>query len=39
MHVCVSSMCMHVGLRNQKDIGYLGTRVTDDCEPPSGCWE
>lgn len=45
-YVSVLSTCMcmhHVHIycmwRPQKDIRSPGTRVTDHCEPPAGCWD
>ena len=39
MYVCVPCVYMIPPRRPEKDIKYPGTGVTDNCEPPCGCWE
>ena len=34
MYVYVPCLCLV-----SKSTGSSGTRVTDSCEPPCGCWE
>ena len=32
-------MCAWCPWKPEKGIGFPGTEVTDDCDPPCGCWE
>lgn len=35
----VHLLCAWCQQRPEEGVGFLGTRVTDGCEPPGGFWE
>ena len=39
LYVCLCTTCMSEAKEASKFIRSLGTRITDGCELPYGCWE
>lgn len=39
MHVVMCAMCVKCLRRSEGDVRSPGTRFTDDCQSPYGCWK